>query len=46
MGFWASGGFFMRLGFKGFGDMVTGLTSEEVSPFPSASWSRGTPAIS
>lgn len=35
LGFWASAGFFMRVGFVGFGDMETGWVVEKVSPFPS-----------
>lgn len=46
LGFWANAGFFMRAGLLGFGDMVAGWASEEVSPFPSLTCSRGTPANS
>lgn len=35
LGFWASAGFFMIVGFEGFGDMETGWVDEKVSPFPS-----------
>lgn len=41
LGFWASDGFFRRAGFVGFGDM-----EEDVSPFPSETSLRGTPAKS
>lgn len=46
LGFWANAGFFMSAGLVGFGDMVAGWASKDVSPFPSEICSRGTPANS
>lgn len=46
VGFCASAGFFMSAGLLGLGDMVEGLGPAAASPLPSATWSRGTPAIS